>query len=135
MVEIFRHKKPYVILLFSIFIIFLFLSAGACYEYFFVEDEPVLLFASIGSGVSGIAGLFFAYEIKKFFVEISEKGIKTNRAEITWGMVETVRHTQKGVIVIYEDGGKKRRIGFGSSMEGCDYAKSLADKYISKKEE
>jgi hypothetical protein len=135
MVERFQYKKVYLGLLFSFSIFCFFLSGLGFYMYFFVDDTFVFLVAFIGAGIGALGGIFAVIDLKKFFIEISKQGIKTNRTEITWEMVKSVNLTQKGIILHYEAGDKKmRRIGFGSLIEGCDYAKSLVTKYTTKKE-
>jgi len=135
MVERFIYKKAYLIGFYLLVAISLPLFVIGFYQYFFIDDEFIFLFLFIGGGIATASGIYSVIEIKNFFVEITEQGIKTNKAECTWDMVQSVTLTEKGLILFYEDGDKKRgRIGFGSLIEGCDYAKSLVTGYTSQKE-
>lgn len=135
MVERFQYKKSYLLSLYFFVVFILVLTIMVFWQYFFVDDESIFLLVFIVGVISAVGGIYSIIDIKNYFVEISEYGIKTNKAEFSWDMVQSVNPTQKGVILFFENDNKKRgRIGFGSLIEGCDYAKSLITKYTTQKE-
>jgi hypothetical protein len=135
MVERFQYKKSYLLSLYFFVVFMLLASIAGFWQYFFNEDESIFLLLFIVAGISAAGVIYSIIEFKNYFVEISEDGIKTNKAEFTWDMIKSVNPTQKGIIIFFIDGNKKKgRIGFGSLIEGCDYAKSLVTKYTTQKE-